>query len=682
MIKDCSKSSTLLRRVPLIFGLMLSCIGADRAQASSHRQPAVAQQMAEAKAALDSQNLSLILLPSASNEQPMATGLSTDQLIERDEALGLIDTPTADLYLTYALGGDSRLPVNYQSDVPWRGTAAAWRVSRNSQAAALSRLLAPSSAFATEIYARIRAIDAVAPCGSGMVGFAGIPSTIESAHFHVEYDPIAAPLTIASYVTSLEHAWTTEIDSFGQYTPLLTTGVNGKFYVSIVSLGNSLYGYDTNGGLHGSTVPVDNPSTPWLEPGIATCITLNSDFSFASNRQAALDATTAHEFFHAIQFGMGVIEPETLVSNPQIGPIPLFSEAAATLMEDEVADSSNDNYNYLWPNLKICLGDDHIDPTQRNVMPYRYWVLLRGMTERYGHTLPGGIEQWLQDVLIANSRDRLVFLDAYQQAFVNRGTTLADAFHNAAITISERKQCGGGYGYPTCFSEAIAYNAYGALRSLQGADATLSGINSSFSGSLPDNFTAGWLNLPKTSSKYKVQLVNTSAGGEFHASLVCDTGSALQVTALSSLVIAGQQAASPSFSSAGCNSVLLVITNQFQTAANPTTCSVRSYKVTVLPDAPVITSPVTGSVTGSNAPKISGIAAPFDTITVTQPGATVCVAPVAANGGWTCTPAAAFPIGRTTITATASHVLSYTISSSANVFTVAKSYYLPRVSRQ
>ncbi len=52
-------------------------------------------------------------------------------------------------------------------------------------------------------------------------------------------------------------------------------------------------------------------------------------------------------------------------------------EGSSTWMEDEVFDSSNDNYNYLWPTFSMCMGE-YTDS------PYPYWITLRGLTERYG----------------------------------------------------------------------------------------------------------------------------------------------------------------------------------------------------------------------------------------------------------------------------------------------------------
>jgi hypothetical protein len=68
---------------------------------------------------------------------------------------------------------------------------------------------------------------------------------------------------------------------------------------------------------------------------------LNRDYSaFPGTPLAALQATAAHEFNHSLQFGYGAI---TGANSPDDS----FVEGGASWMEDEVFDSSNDNYNYL-----------------------------------------------------------------------------------------------------------------------------------------------------------------------------------------------------------------------------------------------------------------------------------------------------------------------------------------------
>ena len=67
-------------------------------------------------------------------------------------------------------------------------------------------------------------------------------------------------------------------------------------------------------------------------------------------------------------------------------------EGIATWMEDEVFDSSNDSYNYLWPEFAQPMG-------RYTKSPYPYWVVFRAMAERFGSGDRNGSEAVYPDVL-------------------------------------------------------------------------------------------------------------------------------------------------------------------------------------------------------------------------------------------------------------------------------------------
>ncbi|HZG49173.1 MAG TPA: hypothetical protein VEY90_06595 [Thermoleophilaceae bacterium] len=111
---------------------------------------------------------------------------------------------------------------------------------------------------------------------------------------------------------------------------------------------------------------------------------LNRDYGgFPSVPQAALDATTAHELNHSIQYGYGALHGSNL-------PDDVFAEGGATWMEDEVHDAADDNHSYLWPTFSESMGD-------YDGSPYPYWITFRGLTERYGTGSAFGGEQVMQD---------------------------------------------------------------------------------------------------------------------------------------------------------------------------------------------------------------------------------------------------------------------------------------------
>ncbi len=289
---------------------------------------------------------------------------------------------------------------------------------------------------------------------------------------------------------------------------------------------------------------------------------LNRNYDpFPGTPQQALDATTAHEFNHSIQFGYGALTGAN-------APDDSFVEGGATWMEDEVFDMSNDNYNYLWPDFNICMG-------QYTPLPYRYWITFRGLTERYGTGMASGGEQVMQDFWELTSQSASSnMLSALNTALVNKGTNLADAYHAYAIAVKFNKQCGGGYVYPYCFEEGADYVSTKGATPLDG---NINTVGNSYNGNIADNYSLNWIQLPTSGGPYPVTLQNTSSGGQLRGSVVCHTGSALNISPLPATVGPGSSTSLSNFNPAGCNSVVAVVTNQAQTASNPASCPARSF---------------------------------------------------------------------------------------------------------
>jgi hypothetical protein len=348
------------------------------------------------------------------------------------------------------------------------------------------------------------------------------------------------------------------VDSFGWATPPIA---GAQYLVVVDGLGSGLYGYVTSTGNAGN-----NPNTPWNEGDAQySCMALNENYTgFPGSPQRALDATTAHEFNHSIQFGLGALTGANSADDALV-------EGGATWMEDEVYDSSDDNHNYLWPSFTADMG-------QYTPSPYPYWITYRGLTERYGPGTAGGGEQVMQDTWEAISQSATsIDLNALNSALNNKGTTLADAYHAYAVAVKFNKACGGGYVYPYCFEEGPAYVANAGPTAVQG---TISSVGGSFSGSIRDNYALNWVELPSGAGTYNVTLANTSAGGQLRGSVVCDTGAALVVNALPMVVGSGASTVLEGFDSSTCLSSVAVMTNQAQTAADPSSPgTLRSYQL-------------------------------------------------------------------------------------------------------
>ncbi len=486
--------------------------------------------------------------------------LSTPELIEAAVARGEISRDLGDLYLAYALFAPERLPARFRSDVPWDGTLPLWELQRRQR-------LRPPSLFRSTIETL-----AATSCGSSS---GNLPKTRSTSYFSIEYKQIKGGLTIDDYANALDAAWNKEITQFGWAAPPITTP-GGKYHVRVDSLGSGLFGYVTTQGTYAGFVG-DNPNTSsWNEQtAYASCMVLSDDFSgFASPALKALQATVAHEFHHAIQFGYGVA--------PGLRDIDgLFMEAGATWVEDEVFDDANDNYNYLWPDFQTCMGEYH--PSDSNQW-YPYWVVLRGLTERFGTGGAGGGEQVMQDFWESLSKREKGMLSALDGALKNKNPSLSlgQVYHDAAIALKFAKPCGGGYTSPYCFEEASGYTNTAGIPS---TSFSVASVGSSYSGSVQDNYALNWITLPATGGPYTVTLQNTSSGGTLRVSVVGDTGSGLDLRPLG-VVTAGQTVQVGNIDPISYTSApVLVVTNEAQTADNPGSCTARSYTVNVTTSA-------------------------------------------------------------------------------------------------
>jgi len=485
---------------------------------------------------------------------PRGRALSTPDLLERAVERGRLNRATADLFLAFALGDHRRLPDRFVSEVPWDGTLP------------LLRLRERVKRMQREVVrAAIReALDPVS-CG----GEPASPDDVDGTYFHIHYDSgtLDPSLLITDYAESLDIAWDTEVVDFGWAAP--PPGGFAKYPVLVTDLGPGLYGFVANTTLAPGG---NNPNTPWNETdAFASCMALNEDYSgFPSSPQDSLDATTAHEFNHSIQFGYGAL------TGPNAADAALV-EGGATWMEDEVFDTSNDNYNYLWPDFTMSMGAFPASPLPH---PYSYWIVFRALTERYGPG-PSGGEQVMQDFweLTSQSLASNQF-PALNTALANKGTSLPDAFHDGAIAIRLGQGCGGAWAYPYCLEENLGYAAVGGPFPDHGSVASAGG---SFTGSVRDDYAINWVTLP-SSGPYPVTLINTSQGGSLRATVACVTGAGPKIAPLPAVVGAGKATTLSFFDPVGCIAApVAVITNQSETSANPGFSASRSYELSLGP---------------------------------------------------------------------------------------------------
>lgn len=507
--------------------------------------------------------------------------LSTPQLIEKAFAAREITARERILYLAYALYEPKSLPLQFRSNVGWYGTQYVQEVQKFLQGVNASA----TDAVQQELSRLSTLSSTVCDDADGALSF-------DSTHFHFSYntiggganDTIGGGLAISDYVTSMEATFKIEVTDFGWANPPLCTGGDtcdgvdnpfDRYPIQISNLGGGLYGYVSGGGggLYAGFIG-DNPNTPAVETAaLSSCMVLNDDFDQfpEPTAQASLDATTSHEFVHAIQNGYG---------DPSPREDSMWYESGAAYMEDEIFDNANSDYSYLWPEVNNCLGEWPNNSDPGGISQYSNFLFFRHVAEHNGGTnVAGGGENVMQHFWenVAQGQGELT---AYNDALVTAGTNLPDAFHKYAIAAKFEKACSGGYAGDYCFEEGPDYVAFmeDTLPPVQGSIAANPGT---YTGSINNNYAVNWVSLPTTGGPYKVTLSNTAAGGSLRGSLVCDTGTSLTVAPFAAVVGTGNSTSIGAFDTTGCTSVVAVITNQEQTAGNPTSCTLQGYTLAV-----------------------------------------------------------------------------------------------------
>jgi hypothetical protein len=495
---------------------------------------------------------------------------STPELLDQARERGEIDAATADLFLARIFAGRGRgdaVPARFQSDAPWHGTLPLF-------------LLRQRLAARPDTPAKTDAEVALAASTTCSDSSGALPNETTSTHFYLTYGTIGGGLTATSYINSLESAWSKQVTTFGwaappSLSPPPPAPIGSKYHVRTEAFGGGLYGFVSTLGT-GAGFVGNNPNTSWTETDArASCMVLNSDFTgFPGSPQRALDATTAHEFNHSIQFGYGVFSADADAS---------MLEGGATWMEDEAADHADDAHNYLWPNFRESMGD------YDGSSPYAFWIILRGLTERFGTGIAGGGEQVMQDFWENTSKGTGVQLGALAPAMANKGVSLADGYHDMAVAAGFVKACGGGYVLPYCFEEAAGY--LDSAPGLPAVAGSIASVGASFSGSIEDDYALAWVELP-ASAGFSLTLSNTSGGGQLRATAVCDTGGSLVRSPFPAVVGGGASTTLANFSAGSCVRRLAVITNQQQAAGNPSSSPSRSFTLgtaaTVAPGAATV----------------------------------------------------------------------------------------------
>ena len=234
------------------------------------------------------------------------------------------------------------------------------------------RLSGPEAAEAEQILARPDTSgDPDDGWSSSATQAAPVCGTNICVHYVTDTPDRATASWAASTLATFEEVWTKEVDVMGFNAPKSdgTKGGNSKLDVYIDNIDvDGLYGYCATGSF--SPPPwdqpvycsVDNDYTTFVNLGLGTDINL-------------LKATSAHEFFHAVQYSYDAGDDAAL------------GEMTATWMEDEVYDAINDNRNYV----NNSMADPHVpadsfDSSSSVPSGFQYgnWVWMRYLSQRFG----------------------------------------------------------------------------------------------------------------------------------------------------------------------------------------------------------------------------------------------------------------------------------------------------------
>jgi len=176
-------------------------------------------------------------------------------------------------------------------------------------------------------------------------------------------------------------------------------------------------------------------------PSFTSYIVLRNDYSLYSGYRPDyndyLRVTSAHEFFHAIQFGYDGYEYEYVPTDPSNPFRPYWMELTATWMEDVVYDNINDYisylrffYNYPWFSLKT-FSDTLINNTPADTARYFHayascvWAFY--LSEKFGADVIKNIWILCTDVQGDN------VLSATDDILLTKGSSFDQAFSEFSI---------------------------------------------------------------------------------------------------------------------------------------------------------------------------------------------------------------------------------------------------------
>jgi len=283
------------------------------------------------------------------------------------------------LYQAYGLRDTSKLPAEYRSTQPEK--CATWVLDNIHQLwnslSSITKTELKGLGFSTlGILNRPIGLDVIRTTPhfvvhytTGIGNIDAVPST--------DGDVNGTPDYIDTVLTTIENVWNVEVGTMGYSDPPPDVGDGGddRYDVYVFNIKSGAYGYAEREKYIG-----DNPNSPDIIElnAYSSYLALRNNYAgFTTTGSLAIEVTTAHEFFHAIQNGYDTFERAWM------------KEATATWSEDEVYDNINDNYQYLiswfeqpsypldasnYTNDTLSYGKDHW---------YGSWIFFRYISEHF-----------------------------------------------------------------------------------------------------------------------------------------------------------------------------------------------------------------------------------------------------------------------------------------------------------
>ena len=248
-------------------------------------------------------------------------------------------------------------------------------------------------------------------------------------------DNDGVPNYVEDMALILESVYTHIIDTLGYDPPpadgFYPSGGDDKYDVYISNLPR---------GYFGLTYPDEYAADDTNGTRATSFMELENDYQeMPTYKNRPLDAvrvTCAHEFFHAVQFGIDVTEAEVIIikSDTKVDtiPLPYWMEMSAVWMEEEIYDDINDYYSYLpyffnYPRVSI----QQFKSTITDYHPYASVVFPIFLSEKFGRDIIKDI--WLRCGELGPGASFLIATELAVDSIIGGDSGMPTAFRDFAL---------------------------------------------------------------------------------------------------------------------------------------------------------------------------------------------------------------------------------------------------------